>query len=348
MFNIFFRSSRVVSPADEIEKMETSTHFLETGAGIFVRVGWGATDTVDNFRGEYSGCADEGGVVGGRLVGSPTALLGWQQLESAQPKKMVLWGDHLGCVALRQLVRRRTDGRRAHDVGRNARHDDWTFLNLLRRGDRRRWRVWSSIVRVVGWQLSARWHFGWQRALLHFVSLNVILLLGQSVMNGLLLFHELCLTGNRWITHWALVSIVQIELWVLAQAKCALNVGMSRGELWRLLLVAVAVIAERTERRFRALAVLREMHRRLVLAIPIADDRVDREANLGLRVRRHCHHWSRRHHSSFQLHFRFLRTKKSKKSFHSFSLSRGRISGFSFPYRAKLAHRSVGLSRMRN
>jgi hypothetical protein len=47
-------------------------------------------DTVDNYRGEYLDCVDGGGVGARLLEGSQIVLLGWQQLESAQPKKMIL------------------------------------------------------------------------------------------------------------------------------------------------------------------------------------------------------------------------------------------------------------------
>lgn len=53
-----------------------------------------ATGTGDNCRGGYSGCEGAEGAVAGLLMGSRTAPLGWQQLESDQPKKMVLAGDH--------------------------------------------------------------------------------------------------------------------------------------------------------------------------------------------------------------------------------------------------------------
>lgn len=53
-----------------------------------------ATDTGDNCRGVCSGCEGVEGAVAGLQVGSRTALLGWQQLESDQPKKMVLAGHH--------------------------------------------------------------------------------------------------------------------------------------------------------------------------------------------------------------------------------------------------------------
>lgn len=67
---------------------------------ISVRVGSTATDIEDNCRGEYSGCADVEGAAAGLLMGTLSVPLGWQQLESAQPKKMILSGDHLGRVAL--------------------------------------------------------------------------------------------------------------------------------------------------------------------------------------------------------------------------------------------------------
>lgn len=66
------------------------THFQEIGVEISVRVGSIAKGTVDNYRGEYSDCGGAADAVAGLLVETLTAPLGWQQLESAQPKKMVL------------------------------------------------------------------------------------------------------------------------------------------------------------------------------------------------------------------------------------------------------------------
>lgn len=82
--------------------MRTFTHFQEIGVEISVHVGLAATDREDNCRGEYLDYEDAEGVVAGLLVETLTELLGWQQLGSDQPKKMVLCGDHLGCVALRR------------------------------------------------------------------------------------------------------------------------------------------------------------------------------------------------------------------------------------------------------
>lgn len=70
------------------------THFQEIGVEISARVGSTAKDTEDNYRGEYSDCEGAADAVAGLLMGNLTAPLGWQQLENAQPKKMVLLCDH--------------------------------------------------------------------------------------------------------------------------------------------------------------------------------------------------------------------------------------------------------------
>lgn len=58
------------------------------------RVDSTAKDTVDNCRGEYLDCEDAEGAVAGLLVETLIVPLGWQQLGSDQPKKMILSGDH--------------------------------------------------------------------------------------------------------------------------------------------------------------------------------------------------------------------------------------------------------------
>lgn len=82
-----------------------STHFQEIDVEISDRADSTATDTGDNCRGEYLDCGGAAGAVAGLLVETLTVLLGWQQLGSDQPKKMVLSSDHLGRVALRHLMR---------------------------------------------------------------------------------------------------------------------------------------------------------------------------------------------------------------------------------------------------
>jgi hypothetical protein len=88
---------------------EKFTHFQETDVEISVRAGLRATDTADNYRGEYLDCDIAGDVGAGLLEETLTALLGWQQLGSDQPKKMILRCDHFGCVALRHLMLWRAD-----------------------------------------------------------------------------------------------------------------------------------------------------------------------------------------------------------------------------------------------
>lgn len=81
--------------------MKLFTHFLEIGVEISDHAGSAATDKVDNYHGECLGCEDVEGVAAGLLVETLIELLGWQQLGSAQPKKMVLaGGDHFRCIAL--------------------------------------------------------------------------------------------------------------------------------------------------------------------------------------------------------------------------------------------------------
>lgn len=100
---------------------------------ISVRAYLTAMGREDNCRGEYLDYEDAEDAVARLLMGSQFELLGWQQLESAQPKKMVLSGDHFWSVALWHLMWRWTDRRRSmHDVGGNARNNYWSFLNLLR------------------------------------------------------------------------------------------------------------------------------------------------------------------------------------------------------------------------
>lgn len=108
------------------------THFQEIDVEISDRAGSTATDTEDNCRGEYLGCGGAAGAGAGLLVETLTVPLGWQQLGSDQPKKMILCGDHFRCVALRHLMLRWADGRWSHDVRWNARHDDRPLLGLLR------------------------------------------------------------------------------------------------------------------------------------------------------------------------------------------------------------------------
>lgn len=113
------------------ELFQYFTHFQEIDVEISDRAYSTATDTRDNCRGEYLDCGGAAGAGAGLLVETQTVLLGWQQLGSDQPKKMILSGDHLGRVALRHLMWWRADGRRPHDVGRNAGYDDRTLLCLL-------------------------------------------------------------------------------------------------------------------------------------------------------------------------------------------------------------------------
>lgn len=90
-------------------KRKNFTHFLEIDVEISVHADLTAMDKEDNCRGEYLDYEDAEGVVAGLLMGTLFELLGSQQLENAQPKKMVLSGDHFRCVALRHLMLRWTD-----------------------------------------------------------------------------------------------------------------------------------------------------------------------------------------------------------------------------------------------
>lgn len=70
------------------------THFQEIGVEISARVDSRAMGKEDNYRGEYLDCGGAADAVVGHLMETLTVLLGWQQLGSAQPKKMVLCSDH--------------------------------------------------------------------------------------------------------------------------------------------------------------------------------------------------------------------------------------------------------------
>lgn len=84
-----------------------STHFLENDEEIFCRDDSIAKDTMDNCRGA---CWDYEIAVNVEVellveILEPPELLGPQQLESAQPKKMILSLNHFWRILWRKLVR---------------------------------------------------------------------------------------------------------------------------------------------------------------------------------------------------------------------------------------------------